>query len=115
MSRTYRDIRKWKTSKFWDDYYSERRANNTPWTFAPWASGAVRKKERAFISKNKKVYKNTQQLYTNYSGAPSWFTRLYTNLPKRRLDKKLANLASIDTISSDSFIWSETKSFTYYW
>jgi hypothetical protein len=70
---------------------------------------------RDFVSKNLE-YSSHEQLYTDYSGAPSWFTRLYSNLPKKREEKHLLQQATKDPDNADGLIFPlARRPFAYYW
>jgi hypothetical protein len=113
MSRTYKDIRKWKTKRFWDDYY------NNVWEHQQSYWAAFRRNDskqiQEFVAHNKE-YKTAQQLYTDYSGAPSWWARLYMNRPARRKQNGLLHTALKLYLDSDELVFPlSRKPFVYYW
>jgi len=113
MSRTNKDIRRYKTVRFWDEYWEDRRKHCGSWWYL--GTETVDKELSVFVSKNKE-FKSSQQLYTDYSSAPSWWTRLFSNIPKKREEKMLVNKILKDHEIADSLVFPlARKPFSYYW
>lgn len=113
MSRSFKDQRKYKKKVFWHIWCeSYREIHQHNW----WMNQRNSDKEiKEFISKNK-VFKNGQQLYTDYSGAPSWWTRMFSNIPKRRQEASYIRKLLVDNDLADSLLFPlARKPFSYYY
>lgn len=118
MSRSYKDIRRWKTKQFWENYYKHHKS--VIWL----ANSNSRKDVYEFIGKNPTIYKNSEQLFFDFGSAPSWFVNLFMTKPKRRKEKKLINqfmkyagsVKELSTIEDNCQLWPLFKKpFVYYW
>ena len=112
MSRTFHDMRKWKTKTFWDDFFSVEMDYSK---YTPWSRHSS-DLEIQFVSENRNIYSHIGQLNTNYNSAPSWFTRLYSNIPKRREERRLIKKILNDPSDADKYIFPlARKPFAYYY
>jgi hypothetical protein len=75
-----------------------------------------KKREECAFIKNEKAYKFTQQLYTDYGSAPSWWTRLFSNRPKKREAALLIKKAILNPQEADALVFPLAgKPFECYW
>lgn len=113
MSRTYKDIRKYKKAKFWDMYWENKKSSSIHWYYT--GLSQIDNDILPFILKNKE-FSNVEQVYTNYSTAPSWWTHLFSNIPKRRQETSLIRKVLTNPEEADALLFPlARKPFVYYW
>jgi hypothetical protein len=132
MSRTYRDIKKYKTKRFWNDWMHNKyepelklvkyyRLEQSEFILDSFGYENVEKPLapciKLFLAKNKKIFKNINDLfYPNLSGAPSWWVRLTMTRRARRLTHTLEQKILISETNIDNVLFPlARKPFNYFY
>ncbi len=108
MSRTWKDSKDRKLSKFYRDMwnYSTYKEQET-WRLSQIFNGfSQQRQEIEFLNKNKKYFKGAYQFtHSSNSHAPSWFVNLFMTRKARRKDKLHEHLVKIHADTAEDLIW----------